>query len=132
MYKMISEVIKISPFLNEWKGKNSPKVETSNAKVQAYFSEGKDSPINVVLIKQIKRYDKATYEQLIKRGVMIEYQGMNFIFTKERSAIRGTVIAKKGEKSGEVLITDDEITEESKVTNYDAYHVFQAFMGEDE
>jgi len=132
MFKMISEVVKISPFLNEWKGKNSSKVITSNTKVQAYFGQGTDSPINVVLIKQLKLYDKPTYEQLIKKGVMIEYQGMNMIFTKEGSAIRGTVYAGNSIKAGEVLITDDEITEESKATNYDAYHVFQSFMGEDE
>lgn len=131
MYKMISDVVKISPFLKDWKGKNSSKVITSNAKVQAYFNEGKDSLINVVLIKQLKQYDKATYDQLIKRGVQVDYQGMTMVFTKEGSAIRGIVFAGNGSKSGEVLITDDEITEESKVTNYDAYHVFQTFMGED-
>lgn len=132
MYKMLSEVVKLSSFLQEWKGKNSSKVITSNAKVQAYFNEGKDSLINVVLIKQLKQYDKASYEQLIKRGVQVDYQGMTMVFAKEGSKIRGIVFGSNGTKSGEVLITDDEITEESQVTNYDAYHVFQAFMGEDE
>jgi antitoxin component YwqK of YwqJK toxin-antitoxin module len=128
MIKNLSEVSKVSSFLKDWNGKNSRTVPTSNSKVVEYFQSGKDSRVNVVLIKQLKKYDPETYEKVLKEGVSIEYQSMEIEVSLIDKDIIGKVFLKNGIQSGEVLIKNKKIKETKKVTNFDAHHVFWALI----
>jgi hypothetical protein len=128
MIRNLSEVSKVSSFLKDWNGKNSRTVPTSNSKVVEYFQSGKDSRVNVVLMKQLKKYDPETYELVLKAGVSVEYQSMEIEFNLIDKDIIGKVFLKNGVQSGEVLIRNKKIKEVKKVTNFDANHVFWALI----
>ena len=128
MIRNLSEVSKVSSFLKDWNGKNSRTVPTSNSKVFEYFQSGEDSRVNVVLMKQLKKYDPETYELVLKAGVSVEYQSMEIEFVLIDNDIIGKVFLKNGVQSGEVLIRNKKIKEVKKVTNFDANHVFWALI----
>jgi len=128
MIRNLSEVSKVSSFLKDWNGKNSRTVPTSNSKVFEYFQSGEDSRVNVVLMKQLKKYGPETYELVLKAGVSVEYQSMEIEFILQDKDIIGKVFLKNGVQSGEVLIRNKKIKEVKKVTNFDANHVFWALI----
>ncbi len=130
MITKLSEVVKMSPFLQSWRGFNNSTVETSNTKVQNYFTQQIDGPLTVVLMKQLRKYDSHVYDRLVEEGFEVEYQSMRFIFTKTSKGLQGSIFNKSGSMTGEVLIKNGEITETIPVQNRDAWRVLRALVEE--
>ncbi len=130
MITKLSEVVKMSAFLQTWRGFNSSTVETSNTKVQNYFTRQIDGPLTVVLMKQLRKYDSHVYDRLIDEGFEVEYQSMRFAFSNTNKGLQGKIFIKSGAMTGEVLIKNGEITETIPVQNRDAWRVLRALNEE--
>ncbi len=109
MITKLSEVVAISDFLQNWNGHMSRAIPTTNAKIQKYHSEGKDDLIGVVLFKLLANYDKDTYTELIKQGVVLKYQTSTFEVTQQDELIICKIFNKLGASVGLVHIDDENI-----------------------
>lgn len=128
MLTKLSEIIELSDFLKNWDGKKSEKLITSNQKIMDYINEGKDSLLNVVCMKQIKKYDPEAFEKAFELGFIINYQQMNFKFINNDDKRKTCLIEHvNGKAIGAAVLLRTNITE-IQISNNDARKVLWGIL----
>jgi len=121
MYTKLSELVRISSFLQNWNGSQNSKIKTVNSKVQKYHQNNADSLINVTIIKILEDYDYSSYIKLLQNGVSFVYQQATYNLKSDSNSINCQVYGKNGVLSCNVKITNDSIIFDKSPANADSY-----------
>lgn len=121
MYTKLSELVRISPFLQSWNGNQTSKIKTANSKVQQFHQSFKDSLINVTLLKLLEDYDFYAYQKALQTGVSFIYQLGTFNLKSQNKDILCEVIGRNGQVSCNIRVTRDSILFDNEPGNADYY-----------
>lgn len=130
MYTKISELVRISNFLQNWDGRQTSKIKTVNTKIKKYHENNEDSLINVTILKTLEEYDYNSYLQILKNGVSFIYQQSTYNLKSDSSTIYCQVIGKNGTISCNVKITNDSIIFDKNPSNADSYSLIVSLFRE--
>lgn len=122
MFTKLSELVRISSFLQNWNGSQTSKIKTVNSKVQKFYQSKEDSLINVTIIKILEEYDYNSYIKSLQNGVSFVYQQATFNLKSDNSNnINCQIYGKNGILSCNVKITNDSIVFDKNPSNTDSY-----------
>lgn len=78
----IEELINLSPFFQEWHGREVPKLDilTNNQRVRRYKEENKNHHLMMTDYIQLKQFDNKLYQKLLD-GKGIQFVSQNMLFT---------------------------------------------------
>ena len=130
MYTKLSELVRISSFLQNWNGSQSSKVKTVNSKVQKYHQKNEDSLVNVTLLKILEDYDYPSYLKVLQNGVSFVYQQATYNLKSDSNNINCQIYGKNGVLSCNVKITYDSIIFDKNPTNADSYSLIVSLFRE--
>ena len=130
MYTKLSEIVRISSFLQNWNGSQSSKVKTVNSKVQKYHQKNEDSLVNVTLLKILEDYDYPSYLKVLQNGVSFVYQQATYNLKSDSNNINCQIYGKNGVLSCNVKITYDSIIFDKNPTNADSYSLIVSLFRE--
>lgn len=128
MYTKLSELVKISSFLQTWNGNQSSKIKTINSKLKKYHEKGEDSLINVTILKILEEYDNTAYLKSLQNGVSFIYQLTRFDFKLEYGFIVCIIHGKDGQVSSNVRVSDTLIFFDKKPSNSDSYSLIMSLF----
>lgn len=130
MYTKLSELVKISSFLQTWNGNQSSKIKTVNSKLKKYHEKREDSLINVTILKILEEYDYTAYLKSLQNGVSFFYQLTKFEFKLEYGFIVCNIYGKDGRISSNVRISDTQIFFDKKPSNADNYSLIMSLYSQ--
>ena len=130
MYTKLSEIVRISSFLQNWNGSQSSKVKTVNSKIQKYHQKNEDSLVNVTLLKILEDYDYSSYLKVLQNGVSFVYQQATYNLKSDSNNINCQIYGKNGVLSCNVKITNDSITFDKNPSNADSYSLIVSLFRE--
>lgn len=130
MYTKLSEIVRISSFLQNWNGSQSSKVKTVNSKVQKYHQKNEDSLVNVTLLKILEDYDYPSYLIVLQNGVSFVYQQATYNLKSDSNNINCQIYGKNGVLSCNVKITNDSIIFDKNPSNADSYSLIVSLFRE--
>lgn len=119
----LSEVIDLSDFFKRWDGKKSDDMFTTNQKIRDYLEIGLDCKINVVIMKQIKKYDPEAFE----KGFTIEYQQKKYNFMTEEKRKTCLIEGPNGTAGGAAILLRKNVVE-IQIKNIDSSFVVQEIL----
>lgn len=130
MYTKISELVKISSFLQNWNGKQTSKIKTVNSKLKKYYDKREDSLINITTLKLLEEYDYSSYQKVLNNGVSFTYQLTQFVLKAEYNSINCQIYGKNGQISSNVRISDTSIIFDKEPVNADSYSLIKSFFSQ--
>lgn len=123
----LSEVIDLSDFFKRWDGKKSDDMFTTNQKIRDYLEIGLDCKINVVIMKQIKKYDPEAFEKAFEKGFTIEYQQKKYNFMTEEKRKTCLIEGPNGTAGGAAILLRKNVVE-IQIKNIDSSFVVQEIL----